>query len=52
MREINISKKELKIKENVKLVFEKTITKFGNSAKADVPKKFIGKRAYIIIIDD
>ncbi|PIZ56867.1 hypothetical protein COY28_00630, partial [Candidatus Woesearchaeota archaeon CG_4_10_14_0_2_um_filter_57_5] len=25
---------------------------FGNSAKLDAPKKYIGKRAYVIIVDD
>ncbi|PKK85317.1 MAG: hypothetical protein CVT48_05020, partial [Thermoplasmata archaeon HGW-Thermoplasmata-1] len=24
----------------------------GNSAKLDVPKKYIGKRAYVIIVKD
>ncbi|MBS3106398.1 DUF2080 family transposase-associated protein, partial [Candidatus Woesearchaeota archaeon] len=24
--------------------------KFGNSAKLDAPKKFIGRRAYVIIV--
>jgi putative transposon-encoded protein len=52
MREIKLSDKELNLKENVKLVFEKIITKFGNSAKVDIPKKYIGKRAYIIIVED
>ncbi|MEW6294668.1 MAG: DUF2080 family transposase-associated protein [Candidatus Diapherotrites archaeon] len=26
------------------------MTPFGTSAKADVPKKYIGKRAYIVIL--
>lgn len=37
------------ILENVKLYFEKKITKFGNSAKIDCPKKFIGKKAVIVV---
>jgi len=35
--------------DNVKLYFEKKITKFGNSAKIDCPKKFIGKKAIVVI---
>ncbi len=35
--------------ENVKLYFEKEITKFGNSAKIDCPKKFIGKKAIVVV---
>lgn len=52
MREIIITNKKFSLKENVNLVFEKRITKFGNSAKLDVPKKYIGKRAYVIIVDN
>lgn len=29
--------------------FEKTVTSFGNGAKIDCPKQYIGKNAYIII---
>lgn len=39
------------IVEGVKLYFEKEVTKFGNSAKIDCPKKYIGKKA-IVVIDD
>ena len=35
--------------DNIKLYFEKKITKFGNSAKIDCPKKFIGKKAIVVI---
>jgi len=52
MREITIINKKLNLKEEVELVLEKKVTKFGNSAKLDVPKKFIGKRAYVIIIKE
>lgn len=52
MRTIKIKKKDFTLKDEIKIVLEKTITRFGNSAKADVPKKYIGKRAYIIILED
>ena len=42
----------LKISEEVELVYEKRITKFGNSAKIDAPKKYRGWRAYVIIVKD
>lgn len=38
--------------ENVKIYFEKKVTKFGNSAKIDCPKKYIGKKAKILIEDE
>ncbi|MEM0466895.1 MAG: DUF2080 family transposase-associated protein [Candidatus Thermoplasmatota archaeon] len=28
------------------------MTSFGTSAKVDAPKKYIGKRAYVIILKD
>lgn len=31
---------------------ERIVTPFGTSAKVDVPKKYIGKRAYVIIAKD
>jgi len=37
------------ILDNVTLYFEKKITQFGNSAKIDCPKKFIGKKAIVVI---
>jgi len=40
------------IVEPVKLYFEKEVTKFGNSAKIDCPKKFIGRKAIVVIEDD
>ena len=52
MRQIQVKKGDLKIEEHVNVIYERTITAFGNSAKLDAPKKYIGKRAYVIIVDD
>lgn len=52
MRIVNIKDKELTIKDKVETLYEKTITPFGNSAKIDAPKKYIGHRAFVIIMDD
>ena len=49
---IEVNNNEFLLKENVALVFEKTVTAFGNSAKVDVPKKFRGWRAYVVIVKD
>ena len=32
--------------------FERTVTPFGNGAKVDCQKEFIGKRVYLIICKD
>jgi putative transposon-encoded protein len=42
----------LLIKESVEVVYEKRITPFGNSAKIDAPKKYIGKRAYVVVVKE
>ena len=50
MREIKIRKGDLTLREKVEIVYEKRVTPFGNSGKLDSPKKYIGKRAYVIIV--
>ena len=52
MRNIKIVEEKLTLQEDVEIVFEKVVTTFGNSAKVDVQKKYIGKRAFIIIMKD
>jgi putative transposon-encoded protein len=51
-RHIKLEKGELNLREDQILGFiEKTVTPFGNSAKVDCPKQYIGKRAYLIICE-
>lgn len=52
MREVKVQKGDLHIKEKVEVIYERQVTPFGNSAKIDSQKKFIGKRAYVIIVKD
>ncbi|MEA3558969.1 MAG: DUF2080 family transposase-associated protein [Candidatus Thermoplasmatota archaeon] len=52
MRKIKITEMELNLNEQVEVVYEKTVTPFGNSAKIDAPKKYRGWRAYVIIVKD
>jgi putative transposon-encoded protein len=52
MRTIKLETKKLELKENVEIFYEKTITKFGTSAKIDAPKKYIGRRAYVVVVKD
>jgi putative transposon-encoded protein len=51
-RRIEVKQSDLTINESVEVVYERVITRFGNSAKIDAQKKYIGKRAYVIIIKD
>ncbi len=52
MRTITLIDDDLILKDNVEVFYEKRVTPFGTSAKVDAPKKYIGKRAYVIILKD
>lgn len=49
MRKIELIKGNLTLKDKVEGFLEREITAFGNSAKADCPKRFIGRKAYVLI---
>ena len=37
---------------NISAYFEKTITSFGNGAKIDAPKEYLGRKVIILVIRD
>jgi putative transposon-encoded protein len=49
MRKIIAQNGKLKLTDDVGMIFEKIITKFGNGAKIDAPKDHIGKKVYVLI---
>ena len=50
MRTIGVRKGNLELKDNtIEVIYEKTITKFGNGAKIDAPKEYLGKKVYVLI---
>ena len=50
MRIIKLNKGKLVLKdEEVEGFLERVVTPIGTSAKADVPKKYLGKRVYVIV---
>ncbi len=50
MRIIKLNKGKLILKdEEVEGFLERVVTPIGTSAKADVPRKYLGKRVYVII---
>lgn len=51
-KDIEVMKDTLSLGKDVETFYEKTITKFGNSAKLDAPKLYIGRRAYVIILKE
>ncbi|NOR48963.1 MAG: DUF2080 family transposase-associated protein [Methanosarcinaceae archaeon] len=40
------------IKDNVEEIYEKKVTPYGNGAKIDASKKYIGKRVFVIVLKD
>lgn len=48
-RSIKLTKGKLELKDDFELIFEKEITKFGNGAKIDAPKEFLGRKVYVIL---
>ena len=50
MRIIKLNKGKLLLRDDQALGFiEKIVTPTGNSAKVDVPRRYVGKRAYVIV---
>lgn len=52
MRKIEIIEKRITLTDEVDVVYEKRVTPFGNSGKIDAPKRYIGRRAYVIILKE
>jgi len=49
MRRIKVYKGKLNLKDDIEIIYEKTITKFGSGAKIDAPKEHLGKRVYVLV---
>ena len=52
MREIKLEKDRIVLTDDVEIIYEKVVTPFGTSGKIDAPKRYIGKRAYVIILKE
>lgn len=51
-RKVEVIDKEFRLTDRkVMAVLERTVTPFGTSAKADVPRKYVNKRAYVVILN-
>jgi len=50
-REIEIGEKFV-LRDEVETVFETNIKSHGDSARAGVPKKWRGKRAYVVVLKE
>lgn len=48
-RTLKMEKGKLELKDEFEMIFERTITKFGNGAKIDAPKEFLGRKVYVVL---
>jgi putative transposon-encoded protein len=49
MRKISVKDGEFVLSDRVAGLFEKRVTKFGNGAKIDCPKEYLGKMVYVLV---
>ena len=52
MRIVELNKGNLVLKDKIEGFLERTVNSIGNSGKVDCPKRFIGRRVYILIAQD
>jgi putative transposon-encoded protein len=50
MNKLKIRNNDLEISDKIETLFEKEVTVFGNGAKIDCQKKYLGKKALVIIL--
>ena len=49
-RKIEVLKNTLKLTDNqIEGILERTVSPIGTSGKADVPKRYMGRKVYVII---
>ena len=50
MRKIKMKGGDLELRDDsIEVIYEKTITNFGNGAKIDAPKEYLGRKVYVLI---
>lgn len=52
MRKTNLENGKFKLEDGVKEIIERTVKPFGTSARVNIPKRYIGKRTYVLILND
>lgn len=48
-RKIKIGKGSIEFKDTYEVLIERKVTKFGTGAKVDCPKKYLGRKVYLLI---
>jgi putative transposon-encoded protein len=52
MRRIALKDNKFRLTDDIDVVYEKTITKYGTGAKIDAPKQFLGRKVYVLIREE
>ena len=52
MRKIEVEASNEIIVKNITAYFEKKVTRFGNGAKIDAPKNYLGKKVVVLVIKE
>lgn len=52
MRKVKITKETSLRVMGIEGFFKRKVTKFGNSAKVDCPKEYLGRDVYLVIIEE
>ena len=52
MRKVKIINKTTLTLKGIKCFLERIVKPFGTSARIDFPKEFIGKKVYVVILND
>lgn len=52
MKSVTLQRGELVLRDEIMGFLERRVTSFGNGAKVDCPKAFLGKRVYLLVCHD
>ena len=52
MRKTTLENGKFKLEDCVIELIERTVKPFGTSARVNIPKKYINKRTYVLILED
>jgi putative transposon-encoded protein len=52
MKRVKIIKKSTLTLKGIRGFLERVVKPFGTSARIDFPKEFIGKKVYVVVVDE
>jgi len=52
MKKIRITSKSKLTLEGIEGYLKRQVTKFGNSAKVDCPKEYLGRTVYLVVVEE